>query len=40
MPGIPLRGRLVGPAALGSAVLGIKLARDLADAREAAATAD
>jgi hypothetical protein len=32
---LPLRGRLVGPTALGSAALGIKLARDLADAREA-----
>jgi hypothetical protein len=32
---LPFRGRLVGPTALGSAVLGIKLARDLADAREA-----
>jgi hypothetical protein len=40
MPGIPLRGRLVGPTALGSAVLGIKLARDLADEREAAAAAE
>jgi hypothetical protein len=36
-PGIPARGRLVGPVALGSAVLGIKLARDLADERTAAA---
>jgi len=36
-PGIPRRGRLVGPAALGSAALGLKLARDLADARETAA---
>jgi hypothetical protein len=32
---LPFRGRLVGPTALGCAVLGIKLARDLADAREA-----
>ena len=32
---LPFRGRLVGPTALGSAVIGIKLARDLADAREA-----
>ena len=32
-PRLPLRGRLVGPVALGSAVLGIKLARDLADSR-------
>jgi hypothetical protein len=32
---LPLRGRLVGPTAVGSALLGIKLARDLADAREA-----
>jgi hypothetical protein len=38
-PGIPTRGRLVGPVALGSAVLGVKLARDLADDREARATA-
>jgi hypothetical protein len=37
MPGIPLRGRLVGPVALGSSVLGIKLARELADLREATA---
>jgi hypothetical protein len=37
MPGIPLRGRLVGPLALGSSVLGIKLARELADLREATA---
>jgi hypothetical protein len=34
-PGIPKRGRLVGPVALGSAVLAIKLARDLADDRTA-----
>jgi hypothetical protein len=32
-PGIPARGRLVGPVALGAAVLGIKLSRELADAR-------
>lgn len=37
---LPFRGRLVGPTALGSAVLGIKLARDLADAREAAPTGE
>jgi hypothetical protein len=37
VPGLPLRGRLVGPAALGSAVIGIQTARALADAREAAA---
>ncbi|HEX4493271.1 MAG TPA: hypothetical protein VH914_18860 [Acidimicrobiia bacterium] len=37
-PGVPARGRLVGPAALGSAVLGLKLARDLADERTARAT--
>lgn len=36
-PGIPARGRLVGPVALGSAVVGIKLARDLADERTARA---
>jgi hypothetical protein len=40
VPGIPLRGRLVGPAALGSALIGIKTARELADAREAAASPD
>jgi hypothetical protein len=40
MPGIPLRGRLVGPAALGSAVLGLKLSRELADARAAIVPAD
>ena len=33
-PGLPIRGRLVGPISLGSAVLGIKIARDLADERE------
>jgi hypothetical protein len=38
-PGVPLRGRFVGPAALSSAVLGLKLARDLADERESAAAA-
>ena len=41
VPRLPLRGRLVSPAALGSAVIGIQTARALADAREAAAfTAD
>jgi len=40
LPGMPLRGRLVGPTALGSALVGIKVARDLADAREAAVAAD
>jgi hypothetical protein len=35
-PGLPLRSRLVAPTALASALLGIKLARDLADARNAA----
>ena len=40
LPGMPLRGRLVGPTALGSALVGIKVARDLADACEAAAAAD
>ena len=39
-PRLPLRGRLVGPVALGSAVLGIKLARDLADSRTAAPTTE
>ena len=34
-PRLPLRSRLVGPTALGSALVGIKLARDLADARKA-----
>jgi hypothetical protein len=38
-PGLPARGRLVGPAALGSAVISVKIARDLADARTARATA-
>jgi hypothetical protein len=33
--GIPKRGRLVGPASLGAAVLAVKLARDLADDRDA-----
>ena len=32
-PGVPVRGRVVGPVALGSALLGLKLSRDLADAR-------
>ena len=40
MPGMARRGRLVGPVALGSAVIGIKAARELADAREAAAVRD
>jgi hypothetical protein len=40
VPGLPMRGRLVGPAALGSAVIGIQTARALADAREAAAIID
>ena len=35
MPAIPQRGRLVGPAALGAAFLGLKLSRELADARVA-----
>jgi hypothetical protein len=35
-PRLPLRSRLLGPTAWGSAFVGIKLARDLADAREAA----
>jgi hypothetical protein len=38
--GIPLRGRLVGPTALGAALLGLKLSRDLADARTATPTPD
>jgi hypothetical protein len=40
MPGIPLRGRVVGPAALGSALLGLKLSRELADSRESASLPD
>jgi hypothetical protein len=40
MPGLPLRGRLVGPTALGSSVLGIKLARQLADERDAVSTSE
>ena len=40
VPGLPLRGRLVGPTALASAVIGIQTARALADAREAAAVID
>ena len=40
VPGIPMRGRLVGPVALGSALIGIRTARELADAREAAAFPD
>jgi hypothetical protein len=39
-PGLSLRSRLIGPAALASAVLGMKLARDLADARKAAELPD
>jgi hypothetical protein len=39
-PGLPFRSRLVGPTALASAVLGLKLARDLADARKATATTE
>jgi len=35
-PQLPLRSRLVGPTALGSALVGIKLARALADERKAA----
>jgi cytochrome c biogenesis protein CcdA len=35
MGGVPLRGRLVGPTALASAFLGLKLSRELADARTA-----
>ena len=35
VPEIPRRGRLVGPASLGSAFLGLKLSRELADARAA-----
>jgi hypothetical protein len=37
-PGLPARARLLGPTALASAVLGIKVARDLADERTARAT--
>jgi hypothetical protein len=36
-PRLPLRSRSLGPTALGSALVGIKLARDLADERTAAA---
>ena len=39
-PGLRVRSRLLGPAALASAAVGIKLARDLADARKAAALAE
>ena len=39
-PGLTLRSRLVGPGALGAALLGIKLARDLADERTAALDAE
>jgi hypothetical protein len=39
-PGLKLRARLVGPTALGSAVLGLKLARDLADAQKASPSAE
>lgn len=39
-PRLPLRARLVGPGALATAVLGLKLARDLADARKATAPAE
>jgi hypothetical protein len=37
-PRLSLRSRLAAPAAFASAVLGLKLARDLADARKATAT--
>ena len=37
-PRLSFRSRLAAPAALASAVLGLKLARDLADARKATAT--
>jgi hypothetical protein len=40
LPGLPRRGRLLGPTALGSSVLGLKLARELADEREAGSAAD
>ena len=39
MRDVPGRGRLLGPAALGSAVVGLKVARDLADARAAESSA-
>ena len=38
-PGLALRSRLVAPTALASGVLGLKLARDLADARKATSPA-
>jgi hypothetical protein len=40
VPGLPMRGRLVGPVALGSAFIGFQTARQLADTREAAASPD
>jgi hypothetical protein len=39
-PGVPLRGRLLVPGELGCALLGLKLSRDLADARTAATLAE
>jgi len=39
-PRLPLRTRLIGPGALAAAVLGIKLARDFADARKAIPTVE
>jgi hypothetical protein len=39
-PRLPLRSRLVGPTALGAAVLGMKVARDLADSRELASVSE
>lgn len=39
-PGIPKRARIVGLIAAASAVLGLRLARDLADEREAERLAD
>lgn len=39
-PGLALRSRLVAPTALASAVLGLKLAHDLADARKATSPAE
>jgi hypothetical protein len=39
-PGVPLRGRLLVPGELACALLGLKLSRDLADARAAATLAE
>jgi hypothetical protein len=39
-PGVPRRGRLLVPGELGCALLGLKVARDLADARNATSVTD